>query len=41
MEPETKKVEEILELYSNKMLIVNSEYQRGAVWTVIQKKETH
>ena len=39
MKPETKKVEEILELRSNGMLAVNSEYQRGAVWTDAQKKK--
>lgn len=32
-------VREILELKDNNMLLVNAEYQRGAVWTEAQKKK--
>lgn len=39
MEPVTYTVESLLELRSNNMLSVNPEYQRGAVWTVAQKKK--
>lgn len=36
--PSTMKVREILELRRSQMLIVNSEYQRGAVWKSEQQK---
>ena len=38
IEAETYKVQELLELRENKMLVVNPEYQRGAVWRLPQKK---
>jgi hypothetical protein len=36
--PDTKTVEELLDLKTSNMLYANPEYQRGAVWTVAQKK---
>lgn len=33
------KISELLELRKNQMLVINSEYQRGAVWTLDQKKK--
>lgn len=36
--PETKTVGGLLKLRKAKMLVANPEYQRGEVWTVIQKK---
>jgi uncharacterized protein with ParB-like and HNH nuclease domain len=39
MTPQTKTVQELLELRVNNMLAVNPEYQRGAVWSVGQKKK--
>jgi len=33
------KVEMLLELRKNQMLVINAEYQRGAVWTLDQKKK--
>ncbi|MEZ6015674.1 MAG: DUF262 domain-containing protein [Planctomycetota bacterium] len=39
MNPETKTVEALLGLRANNMLAVNPEYQRGAVWSVGQKKK--
>jgi hypothetical protein len=36
--PDTKTVEELLQLKTANMLYANPEYQRGAVWTVAQKK---
>jgi len=38
MTPTTMPVKDLLELRSNKMLTVNPEYQRGAVWSTAQKK---
>lgn len=38
MEPTEHTVDEILDLRKNRMLTVNPEYQRGAVWSVAQKK---
>ena len=38
-EPEDLKVREVLDLKSQKMLVVNSEYQRGGVWTPTQQKK--
>ena len=32
-------VETLIELRQNKMLVVNDEYQRGAVWSADQKKK--
>ena len=32
-------IRDILDLRRNNMLIVNDEYQRGAVWTLDQKKK--
>lgn len=32
-------VRELLELYKNKMLTANAEYQRGSVWSLAQKKK--
>jgi hypothetical protein len=37
-QPENKTVEELLELRRANMLYSNPEYQRGAVWTLAQKK---
>ena len=39
MTPSTLPVKDILELRTNKMLTVNPEYQRGAVWSAAQKKK--
>lgn len=39
LQPEVMSVKDILELKSNNMLLVNAEYQRGAVWTDSQKKK--
>jgi hypothetical protein len=38
-EPDDVTVSDILELKSQQMLVVNPEYQRGAVWTPTQKKK--
>ena len=38
-EPEDLKVRDVLELKSQQMLVVNSEYQRGVVWTRTQQKK--
>lgn len=38
-EPEDLKVSDLLDLRSQQMLVVNTEYQRGAVWTSAQKKK--
>ena len=38
-EPEDLKVRDVLDLKSQQMLVVNSEYQRGAVWTRSQQKK--
>lgn len=38
MKPETKTIASLLELRANNMIAVNPEYQRGAVWSVGQKK---
>src|SRR5580698_266610 len=38
-DPDDIKVRDVLDLRSHQMLIVNSEYQRGSVWTVPQKKK--
>ena len=38
-EPLPIKVKDLLELKRNGMLIVNSEYQRGAVWSKSQQKK--
>ena len=37
-QPATKTVEELLQLKTANMLYANPEYQRGAVWTLAQKK---
>jgi hypothetical protein len=37
-DPDDLKVNDVLQLKFNQMLIVNPEYQRGAVWTQAQKK---
>ncbi|MDO8879168.1 MAG: DUF262 domain-containing protein [Pseudolabrys sp.] len=37
--PDELKVVDVIELKSQQMLVVNPEYQRGAVWTPIQKKK--
>lgn len=38
-ENETRTISELLDLRKNKMLTVNPEYQRGAVWNIIQQKK--
>ena len=38
-EPDRLAVSEVLDLKSAQMLVVNPEYQRGAVWTPAQKKK--
>ena len=38
-EPEDLKVRDVLDLKSQQMLVVNSEYQRGEVWKLPQKKK--
>ncbi len=38
-EPDDFKISDILQLKSQQMLVVNSEYQRGPVWTSAQKKK--
>lgn len=37
--PDDVTVQDVLDLKSQQMLVVNPEYQRGAVWTVAQKKK--
>ena len=37
--PESKSVQDLVELYRNKMLVANPEYQRGAVWSRTQKRK--
>lgn len=37
--PDDVTVKDILDLKSQQMLVVNPEYQRGAVWTIAQKKK--
>lgn len=37
--PDTLDVSELLDLKMQQMLVVNAEYQRGAVWTITQKKK--
>jgi len=37
-DPDDLKVNDVLELKSQQMLVVNPEYQRGIVWTAAQKK---
>jgi uncharacterized protein with ParB-like and HNH nuclease domain len=37
--PDTSSVQDLVELYKNKMLTANPEYQRGVVWSKIQKKK--
>jgi hypothetical protein len=36
-DPDELSVKDVLELKSQQMLVVNPEYQRGAVWTATQK----
>jgi hypothetical protein len=36
--PETKSVDTLMKWKRNKLLAPNPEYQRGAVWTLAQKK---
>src|SRR6266851_1421946 len=38
-EPDDLTVADVLALKSQQMLVINSEYQRGAVWTATQKKK--
>jgi len=38
-EPEVMKIKDLLDLKKNQMLKVNSEYQRGSVWTKTQQKK--
>lgn len=38
-EPESKSIGDLVELYRNKMLAANPEYQRGAVWSRTQKRK--
>ena len=38
-EPDDLKVRDVLDLKSQQMLVVNSEYQRGVVWTRTQQKK--
>ena len=38
-EPEDLKVRDVLDLKSKQMLVVNSEYQRGAIWKPTQQKK--
>ena len=38
-EPDDLTITDLLKLKTNQMLVVNSEYQRGAVWTPAQKKK--
>ncbi|MES5486336.1 DUF262 domain-containing protein [Bradyrhizobium sp. INPA03-11B] len=37
--PDTKSVKDLVDLYKNKMLTANPEYQRGVVWSKTQKKK--
>ena len=37
--PDDLKVQDVLDLKSQQMLVVNPEYQRGVVWTPSQKKK--
>lgn len=37
--PDDLTVKDVLDLKSQQMLVVNLEYQRGAVWTPSQKKK--
>jgi hypothetical protein len=38
-QPESKSVQDLVELYRNKMLVANPEYQRGVVWSRTQKRK--
>jgi hypothetical protein len=38
-EQEWKSVSDLVELYKNKMLVANPEYQRGAVWSLTHKRK--
>jgi hypothetical protein len=38
-QPESKSVGDLVELFRNKMLVANPEYQRGAVWSRTQKRK--
>ena len=39
MTQEYRSIEDLINLFRNGMLKANSEYQRGAVWNVNQKKD--
>src|SRR3954467_11545984 len=38
-DPDNLSIEDVLSLKSKQMLVINPEYQRGAVWTPSQKKK--
>lgn len=38
-EPEKKSIKDLIDLYRNKMLTANPEYQRGVVWSAQQQKK--